>query len=383
MLPPEYYRHMDEIIQSIYLEIEKDLIEDISRELAKDMSKIYRASDTQYRIDALSRMGYQNKDIEKILAQTSGKSQSEIAKLMRESAYLNHMNDQIIYKQAGKLLADRSPELDRYIAQAIKNARGDIDNLTKTLGVTVNGENKALIDFYRSELSVAQVKVGSGAYSYNDAVESAIRKLTNSGIRTIDWKSGHSDALDVAVRRAVRTANAQATGKVSLENADLMGQDLMEITSHWGARPTHADWQGQVVSRDGKSSKYLTLDDIGYETGWGFQGFNCRHDWFPYFEGYSSPAKSLPEPEPKTIDGERYTYYEATQRQREYERRIRATNREISGFKGAGAKDALTVSEAKLKRQTAEYRAFSKQVDIYPKWDRTTIDGKPFTIPKK
>lgn len=47
--------------------------------------------------------------------------------------------------------------------------------------------------------------------------------------------------------------------------------------------------QGQIVSRTGQES-YLSLDDIGYGEVDGFQGANCRHGWFCYFEGISKPA---------------------------------------------------------------------------------------------
>ena len=76
----------------------------------------------------------------------------------------------------------------------------------------------------------------------------------------------------------------QTCGKLQELRADEVGWDLMELTAHSGARPSHMSWQGKIVSRSGKKG-YLSLDDIGYGTATGFKGVNCRHDWYPYYKG--------------------------------------------------------------------------------------------------
>lgn len=58
------------------------------------------------------------------------------------------------------------------------------------------------------------------------------------------------------------------------------------MTAHSGARPEHAEWQGKIYSRSGKSKKYPSLvEATGYGTGPGLGGWNCRHSMFPYYEG--------------------------------------------------------------------------------------------------
>ena len=72
----------------------------------------------------------------------------------------------------------------------------------------------------------------------------------------------------------VRTILNQMTGEISLANAKDMEQDLMEISAHAGARPSHAEWQGQIVSLSDDNTKYLSLDDKGYGDVTGFLGAN-------------------------------------------------------------------------------------------------------------
>ena len=158
-----------------------------------------------------------------------------------------------------------------------------------------------------------------------------------------------------------------------------MGVDLMEISAHYGARPSHAAWQGKIVSLSGKKC-YLSKKDIGYGTGDGFKGWNCRHDWYPFFEGISERAYSkqqLKEYNNKKVvyNGQEMSYYEGTQKQREMERQIRATRRELNGYNAAmEATDDESIraeiqkdfdnAAVKLKRQENAYFDFSDKTDL-------------------
>ena len=140
----------------------------------------------------------------------------------------------------------------------------------------------------------------------------------------------------------------------------------MEITAHSGARPEHAKWQGQLVSLTGKDVgktidglKVWSLRGIGYGDGDGFRGWNCRHDWFPYFSGLSTPnytKKELEQLDEKRIawNGEKYTEYEISQMQRARERNVRELKRQtMSMQQAAGLTDNPELREA----ATADYQA--------------------------
>ncbi|MFR8426986.1 MAG: phage minor capsid protein [Roseburia inulinivorans] len=58
------------------------------------------------------------------------------------------------------------------------------------------------------------------------------------------------------------------------------------------------------------------------------------------------------------MGGKTYTYYESTQKQRQMERQIRATKREIEATKSIGG-DAQDLQN-KLRGQMADYKSFSK-----------------------
>ncbi len=104
-----------------------------------------------------------------------------------------------------------------------------------------------------------------------------------------------------------------------------------------GARPSHASWQGKIVSRSERKG-YLSLDDIGYGEATGFKGVNCRHDWYSYYKGsartYTQEQLNAWKNEKVTYNGQKISKYEATQIQRKMERRIRADKKELAGLQG-------------------------------------------------
>lgn len=122
-------------------------------------------------------------------------------------------------------------------------------------------------------------------------------------------------------------------GKMQELRANEVGCDLMAIDAHSGARPSHAKWQGKIVSLSGKKG-YLSKHDIGYGEATGFKGVNCHHDWLPHYEG-SSTAFSIQQlnawkKEKVKYNGKEISKYEATQIQRRMERTIREDKKELA-----------------------------------------------------
>lgn len=170
-----------------------------------------------------------------------------------------------------------------------------------------------------------------------------------------------------------------------------MGCELVETTAHAGARESHAVWQGKVFSYDGKSKKYPDFrSSTGYGTGPGLMGWNCRHGYFPFFEGISVRAysdKELRELEAHKVcyNGKEYTDYEASQAQRKLERGIRAQKRELlkidSAMKEAGGelKEAMRVdynlAAAKLKKRERRLKDFLRQTGRLPDSGRQQVLG--------
>lgn len=378
MLTPEYIAGLADDILELYNELETAILRDTVRRLLKTGT----VTDTaRWQISKAQEAGLLYEDVLRQTAKLSGKSDAEIERLFTEAGAKALRFDIGVYRAAGlnPLPLNLSSAASRVLLAGIKKTQGLLNNLTRT---TANTSQQAFIH----AATIAEMQITSGAFDPATAIRNAIRQaIKESG--SVIYPSGHTDRIDVAITRAVRTGVSQTTGEISLQYANDMNCDLMEITAHFGARPSHALWQGQIVSLSGRAG-YLSLDDIGYGSGDGFKGWNCRHDWYPYFEGISRPAYSaqrLREYADKTVqyNGETIGYYDATQRQREMERRIRTTRRELAGYDEAmkhmteGQRKAIAAdfdrAAVKLKQQETAYKDFAKQTDL------TARAGRLFT----
>ena len=177
----------------------------------------------------------------------------------------------------------------------------------------------------------------------------------------------------------VRTAGSQLAGKITEENCNKTGQDLVITSQHIGARPSHLNFENKVFSLSGKSKKYPAFSDpieaggAGYGEVAGIKGVNCRHDFFPFWEGISKIPKTIEQPEPKWYQGREYNYYDATQKQRAMEREIRALKRERYSTDDPDERRAIN---RQIREKSKEYRDFSKAMDIRPKENRLLMPGE-------
>ena len=177
-----------------------------------------------------------------------------------------------------------------------------------------------------------------------------------------------------------------ASRQISEENSRLCGCDLMEISAHSGARPSHAVWQGQIVSLSGRRG-YLSKSDIGYGTGAGFGGWNCRHDWYPFYEGISTRnynQSDLDKLNAKDIEynGKMYSEYEISQMLRDMERQSRALKRQKVALKTAidegqtFLKSDLTALNGKIRDKSAQIQSFCSETGYKRDRFREQVGGK-------
>ena len=153
---------------------------------------------------------------------------------------------------------------------------------------------------------------------------------------------------------------------LQLARMEEMDCEFVEVTAHEGARPTHAVWQGRVYHRGGAvvqdGERYEDFETAtGYGTGPGLCGWNCRHNFYPFYPGISVrnyTDERLAELDARNIPygGGLYTRYEITQMQRALERRVRKYKRRYLAETAAGV-DA-SQSAAKLKAARQQLSAF-------------------------
>ncbi len=206
-------------------------------------------------------------------------------------------------------------------------------------------------------------------------------RLAKLGITTIDYKSGVSTSVDAALRRHLVTQANQARNDVLWRRMDEWGCDLVYTTAHYGARPTHAVWQGKVFSRSGRSAKYPPLvESTGYGTAAGLCGVNCRHRMVPYVEGASRPPSTDYSGQERLTGMTSDEYYAAAQAQRRLESAIRATKREVSVGEAAGAD--MTAGRVRLGELQARLRGHCEACGLRRDYARERAYGVPGAQPR-
>lgn len=381
MLTPDQLAHCADSLVELYSQLNEAIIRDVARRIAKTAT-ITETGHLQ--LNALQNLGVLQQDVIASVAKYNNMSEEELQKIFADASASAVEYDSKIYRANGlnPLPINLSPAAMQILEAGYNKTKGNITNLTRTTAVSTQTK-------FINACTMAEMKAESGAFTPEQAIFEAVKSLASEGA-TVIYPSGHEDKIDVAVRRNVMTGVGQTTGEICLSYAEELGCDLMEITAHAGARPAHAAWQGKIVSLSGQSG-YLSLDDIGYGTGAGFKGWNCRHDWYPYFEGstrmYSD--KELAALEEKNIefpDGSMHTLYEAEQYQRGLERKIRESKRILA------AKDELLKNSSedlnhselqsrfdkfsvKLKSQEAQLRAFCNKTGVRSDSSRTRTVG--------
>ena len=325
----QYEPSADRII-ALYQQLEDDILSAVIRRILK-MGYVSEAS--KHQLEVLQAAGLLYDDIVQLIADRTDACTAQVKALFEDAGVQTVSIDNSLHEAAGALPIDiRQDSSTRQVLEAgYKKTLGTMRNLVST---TATQTQTAFIQ----TCDRIYMQVSSGAFSYQEAIMNALRVLADTGA-TVSYPTGHTDRMDVAVRRCVLTGVSQTAAAVSLRQAEDAGCYLMEITAHSGARPDHAKWQGQLVTITGKDAgkiidglRVFTLSEIGYGSGEGFKGWNCRHNWHAYYPGFSTPnytpeeLKKLDEP-CISYNGKLYTEYEVSQMQRAQERRVRAWKR--------------------------------------------------------
>ena len=326
MLDPNYLLHVSEGAEEIAEKLHGDIV---NRIINRIMLRIGRGEDylltaqDKWQIENLQQAGYLLEDIQNEIAKTTKLQQSEIAEAMEEAGVKALDYDDKIYQSVGlsPTPLTQSPELIRLMQRNYEATMGEWTNFTRTMA----DEAQRL---FINQLDMAYTLVSTGTLPYTQAVKEVLNNVVSDGV-VVTYPSGHTDTIETATLRAVRTGVSQATAQIQVARMDEMDVDLVITSSHLGARPSHQVWQGKVFSRSGKSSKYPPFEEsTGYKTVSGLCGANCRHSFSPYFEGMDNPFEQYD-------SEENLKQYEKESRQRTLERRIRNTKREVMGLKEA------------------------------------------------
>ena len=323
MLTEQDFIKIEKQAIGIYQNLELQIIEEIAIRIA---NYGYANTVVTNSLRIAQEMGFLYQDIVRLVAEYNNTTYENVNQIFYEAGEKTLSYDDKIYKEAGlnPVPLKQSESIKQMMNATIQRTAGNLQNLCMTTATT--GQTQ-----FVNAINNAYMFTSTGVKSYTQAIIDEIKNISSQGA-VIQYPSGRKRSIESAIRTNVITAVNQNMGQLQETRANEVGWDLMEISAHSGARPSHMKWQGKIVSLSGQKG-YLSKADIGYGEATGFKGINCRHSWYPYYKGttrtYSQKQLKEWEDEKVTYNGEKMTKYEAIQKQRYFERKIRQDKKDL------------------------------------------------------
>lgn len=363
-------------IIAIYNLIEMELLEQVAKRF--DVYDKVGGS-LEWQAKKLDELGALNNEAVKVIARMSKRSEKEIAQMLKnaslgnvdmstlDAAYTNGF----IFVNPQKIL--QSATLRNVIELSYKDL-GQTYKLIQTKAI------ESTKQAYMDVINRAYIETASGIYDYNTSIRNALRDMADKGIGGATYRRSNGKiirySIEGAVRRDTITAVHQLANKGAEQATKEIGAKYVEVSSHIGARisetnpiANHAGWQGKVYRLEGNDEEYPNLkESTGYPDDiQGLGGANCRHRMFPFFPGISTPNPYKVDPE------ENRRVYEASQKQRAMERKIRATKKRMVVAKASGDVEKAKEYRTKLTVQQNQIDKFCKANNLRRQTEREMV----------
>lgn len=382
-------QQMAETIDSIYIDLETQLMQNIARHL-RDWDK---PIDTDiWLMQKLAEIGKLNKENIRIIAQMSGLSLTAAERMLNEAAEeaIQSMEPGFRYL-ARRGLVEESVDAAKsknvkQVMNSMRDQAKDSLNLTnttmlykaqKSFKTLVQETSKIALEIMNNNAAA----VVTGAESRQQALRRTIKQFNEQGITGFVDKRGRNWTPEAYVNMCMRATSKNVAEEVQTARILDHGVNLILISSHSGARPKCAKDQGKIfdlnnesgVTEDlnGRKAKYYPWSSSSYGEPDGILGINCHHHKFPYIPGVSI-QRYFPTEDMDAND----RLYKQTQVQRALERDVRKQKRECMMFDTLGDKDAFENAAVKLKSKEAKLKNYVDTHDnLHRRKDREQVVG--------
>lgn len=339
-------------VVDVYQEIEEQILINVAKKLRRDKSLFTKENINSWQVEKLNELESLSQENVVTIAKHSGLAVDEVTKMLKKSGYRTVRRDEDDLQKAvqqGKTI--ETPPLEK--SKALEAVLLSYQRQAKE---TFNLVNTTMLDqsqqAYRDIVNQTTGKVLAGVQTPQQALREVSRKWADMGIPALVDRAGKRWSTEAYVSMVTRSMSNNVANEMQDARMDEYGVDLIEVSSHAGARPKCAPYQGQIYSRSGSSDQYPPFSDTSYGLPDGLFGVNCGHNKYPFIPGVSKPRyKGYDQETNKRI-------YENSQKQRYLERRIRKAKREESMMKEMGDEEGAKMARSKVRERQAELRGF-------------------------
>jgi hypothetical protein len=336
----------------VFLAIEEQLLINIAKQLKKHKSLLTEENIISWQTEQLSMLGNLTQQNIVAIAKHSGMAVDEVTKALEQAGY--------------SAVAEFEGDLQEAVSQGVLIAPPNIEVSQALLDVIATYQQQALETFNMVNTTMLQQsrqvyldiinqtvgKVLAGTMTPQQALRESIENWADSGVPALIDKRGRKWSTEAYLNQVMRSTVNNVANEMQDTRMDEFGVDLVEVSSHLGARPRCAPYQGRIFSRSGTHKKYPALATTSYGEHAGLKGVNCRHLFYPYIEGISRKTY-----EPYDEEKNRAAY-EESQQQRLLERHIRKAKRELLMMEEVGDSEGIKAAKKKIRERQADMRAF-------------------------
>lgn len=253
---------------------------------------------------------------------------------------------------------------DPSLKAILQTWEGSASTAIERLGATLLSGAR---DIYIDTVNRTVAQVLAGHVTGRQAIAETAREWAEAGIPALVDTKGRKWTTEAYAGVVVRSNVRNVTTDMQAERCQQYGVDLVEVSSHLGARPLCAPYQGKVYSITGKTEGYPLLSSTSYGEAAGLFGCNCGHQMYPFIPGVSEQAYH------PVIAKENADAYETSQEQRALERNIRKAKRTLSVMEGLGDPDAIAKAKARVNATQGAMRDFIDETGRTRRRDREQI----------
>ena len=233
---PEVLDALPEELAELYRSLESQLLDEICSRLnlADQLNEV-----TVQAIRALRSHGISQQEIERAIRRTTNISEKKLTDLLDDVVERN----QRYYSELINISDVTAPQTILSIEDTYaiyEQTRQTFRNITQSMAFLVDNGRTLLAPAraYQYVLDSAILEIQSGAVSYNQAIKRGVKQLADSGLKTVSYESGHTDQVDVSIRRAVMSGVNALCQRYAEQSMDYLETDLVEVSAHIGARNT-------------------------------------------------------------------------------------------------------------------------------------------------
>jgi hypothetical protein len=211
-------------------------------------------SDSAFLIQKLREIQLFQRDYAQMLSDAAAKLGADINREIIQAAIEIHNADEYAYSIGNKLFVpyERNNYLQQLTFNLSQHTHQTLYNITRTTGfVWAGGQLLLPHTTLNNVLDYTMLQVTTGVSDYGSAIKQAVKKLSDSGLRTVDYASGRKISIEAAARTAVITGISQMAGDIANRHIAELGTRYVAVSMHDGARTgegvsDHQKWQGKV-----------------------------------------------------------------------------------------------------------------------------------------